>query len=114
MGAQGGSSRDRIFGISVFYLWITYIAQIIYIREGGWGPGHSYPKLENPRWDVHHPHRRPQLNKRRKQQREMEGLLDNVRQLTRDLRLQMLVIDAFMPPECQVKQLYKGINGNET
>ena len=32
------------------------------------------------------------------QQREMEGLLDNVRQLTRDLRLQMLVIDAFIPP----------------
>ena len=36
------------------------------------------------------------------QQREMEGLLDNVRQLTRDLRLQMLVIDAFIPPEYQV------------
>ena len=35
------------------------------------------------------------------QQREMEGLLDNVRQLTRDLRLQMLVIDAFVPPEFQ-------------
>ena len=35
------------------------------------------------------------------QQREMEGLLDNVRQLTRDLRLQMLVIDAFIPPEFQ-------------
>ena len=35
------------------------------------------------------------------QQREMEGLLDNVRQLTRDLRLQMLVIDAFTPPEYQ-------------
>ena len=32
----------------------------------------------------------------------MEGLLDNVRQLTRDLRLQMLVIDAFIPPEYQV------------
>ena len=38
------------------------------------------------------------------QQREMEGLLDNVRQLTRDLRLQMLVIDAFIPPEHQVFQ----------
>lgn len=35
------------------------------------------------------------------QQREMEGLLDNVRQLTRDLRLQMLIIDAFIPPEYQ-------------
>ena len=35
------------------------------------------------------------------QQREMEGLLDNVRQLTRELRLQMLVIDTFIPPEYQ-------------
>lgn len=35
------------------------------------------------------------------QQREMEGLLDNVRQLTRELRLQMLIIDAFIPPEYQ-------------
>ena len=40
------------------------------------------------------------------QQREMEGLLDNVRQLTRDLRLQMLVIDAFIPPG----QLAKGFD----
>ena len=39
------------------------------------------------------------------QQREMEGLLDNVRQLTRDLRLQMLVIDAFIPPEYQVNHV---------
>ncbi|QQP58256.1 Kinesin-like protein [Caligus rogercresseyi] len=31
------------------------------------------------------------------QQREMEGLLDNVRQLTRELRLQMLVIDSYIP-----------------
>ena len=36
------------------------------------------------------------------QQREMEGLLDNVRQLTRELRLQMLVIDSFIPPDYQV------------
>ena len=35
------------------------------------------------------------------QQREMEGLLDNVRQLTRELRLQMLIIDSFIPPEYQ-------------
>lgn len=35
------------------------------------------------------------------QQREMEGLLDNVRQLTRELRLQMLVIDSFIPAEYQ-------------
>ena len=31
----------------------------------------------------------------------MEGLLDNVRQLTRELRLQMLLIDAFIPPDHQ-------------
>ena len=31
----------------------------------------------------------------------MEGLLDNVRQLTRELRLQMLLIDSFIPPEYQ-------------
>ena len=35
------------------------------------------------------------------QQREMEGLLDNVRGLTRELRLQMLVIDAFVPQDYQ-------------
>ena len=35
------------------------------------------------------------------QQREMEGLLDSVRQLTRELRLQMLIIDSFMPLEYQ-------------
>ena len=35
------------------------------------------------------------------QQREMEGLLDNVRQLTRELRLQMLIIDTYIPPEYQ-------------
>ena len=35
------------------------------------------------------------------QQREMEGLLDSVRHLTRELRLQMLIIDSFMPLEYQ-------------
>ena len=35
------------------------------------------------------------------QQREMEGLLDNVRQLTRELKLQMLIIDTFIPAEYQ-------------
>ncbi|XP_014678184.1 PREDICTED: kinesin-like protein KIF3A [Priapulus caudatus] len=34
-------------------------------------------------------------------QREMEGLLENVRQLSRELRLQMLVIDGFIPAEYQ-------------
>lgn len=36
-------------------------------------------------------------------QRETEGLLENVRQLSRELRLQMLVIDNFIPPEFQVE-----------
>ena len=35
------------------------------------------------------------------QQREMEGLLDSVRHLTRELRLQMLIIDSFVPAEYQ-------------
>jgi kinesin family protein 3/17 len=35
-------------------------------------------------------------------QREMEGLLDNVRQLARELQLQKLVIDSFIPKEYQV------------
>lgn len=34
-------------------------------------------------------------------QREMEGLLDNVRQLSRDLRLHQLIIDNYIPPEYQ-------------
>ncbi|CAD5114686.1 DgyrCDS3731 [Dimorphilus gyrociliatus] len=34
-------------------------------------------------------------------QREMEGLLENVRQLSRELRLQFLIIDNFIPPEYQ-------------
>ena len=32
----------------------------------------------------------------------MEGLLDSVRHLTRELRLQMLIIDSFVPAEYQV------------
>ncbi|XP_071786480.1 kinesin-II 85 kDa subunit-like [Asterias amurensis] len=34
-------------------------------------------------------------------QREMEGLLENIRQLSRELRLQMLIIDSFIPVEFQ-------------
>ncbi|ELT90430.1 hypothetical protein CAPTEDRAFT_154669 [Capitella teleta] len=34
-------------------------------------------------------------------QREVEGLLENVRQLSRDLRLHMLVIDSYIPAEYQ-------------
>ena len=37
------------------------------------------------------------------QQREMEGLLDNVRSMTRELRLQMLAIDSFVPADYQVR-----------
>ncbi|XP_053734668.1 kinesin-like protein KIF3A [Synchiropus splendidus] len=33
--------------------------------------------------------------------REIEGLLENIRQLSRDLRLQMLIIDNFIPKEYQ-------------
>jgi kinesin family protein 3/17 len=36
-------------------------------------------------------------------QREMEGLLENVRQLSRELRLQMILIDSFIPPEYLVQ-----------
>ena len=32
----------------------------------------------------------------------MEGLLENVRQLSRELHLQMMIIDNFIPPEYQV------------
>lgn len=39
---------------------------------------------------------------RQEHQREAEGLLENVRQLSRELRLNMLLIDAFIPPEYQV------------
>ena len=38
------------------------------------------------------------------QQREMEGLLDNVRSMTRELRLQMLAIDSFVPTDYQVRK----------
>jgi len=34
-------------------------------------------------------------------QREMEGLLENVRQLSRELKLHMLIIDSFIPQEYQ-------------
>lgn len=34
-------------------------------------------------------------------QREMEGLLDNIRQLDRELSLNKLIIDMFIPPEYQ-------------
>ena len=33
----------------------------------------------------------------------MEGLLDNVRSMTRELRLQMLAIDSFVPADYQVR-----------
>lgn len=36
-------------------------------------------------------------------QREIEGLLENIRQLSRELRLQMLIIDNFIPQDYQVQ-----------
>jgi kinesin family protein 3/17 len=36
-------------------------------------------------------------------QREIEGLLENIRQLSRELRLQMLIIDNFIPQDYQVR-----------
>ena len=45
----------------------------------------------------------PQLaDCKQEHQREMEGLLENVRQLSIELRLQMLIIDSFIPAEFQV------------
>ena len=35
----------------------------------------------------------------------MEGLLDSVRQLTRELRREMLVVDSFIPVEYQVSSI---------
>lgn len=45
-------------------------------------------------------------------QREAEGLLENVRQLSRELRLNMLLIDAFIPPEYQ-ELIEKYVQWNE-
>lgn len=38
--------------------------------------------------------------------REIEGLLENIRQLSRELRLQMLIIDNFIPQEYQVSVFF--------
>lgn len=45
-------------------------------------------------------------------QREMEGLLENVRQLSQELRLQILLIDQFIPPEFQ-EMIEQYVNWNE-
>ncbi|ESP00097.1 hypothetical protein LOTGIDRAFT_213295 [Lottia gigantea] len=45
-------------------------------------------------------------------QREMEGLLENVRQLSRELKLQMLIIDSFIPREYQ-EMIEQHVNWNE-
>lgn len=36
-------------------------------------------------------------------QRETEGLLDSIRELRKELQLQTLLIESFIPPEFQVK-----------
>ena len=43
-------------------------------------------------------------------QREIEGLLENIRQLSRELRLQMLIIDNFIPPDYQVSGKFSDLN----
>ncbi|KAK2509983.1 hypothetical protein MC885_004955 [Smutsia gigantea] len=43
-------------------------------------------------------------------QREIEGLLENIRQLSRELRLQMLIIDNFIPQDYQKCVAYTGNN----
>ena len=39
-------------------------------------------------------------------QRETEGLLDNVRELSKELRLQSLVVDSYIPQELQVNSYF--------
>ncbi|XP_069681016.1 kinesin-like protein KIF3A isoform X2 [Periplaneta americana] len=46
------------------------------------------------------------------QQREMEGLLDSIRGLTRELKLQEAIIDAFIPPQYQ-DMLERYVHWNE-
>lgn len=45
-------------------------------------------------------------------QREIEGLLENIRQLSRELRLQMLIIDNFIPQDYQ-EMIENYVNWNE-
>lgn len=42
-------------------------------------------------------------------QREIEGLLENIRQLSRELRLQMLIIDNFIPKDYQVSDKFSDL-----
>ncbi|XP_054244936.1 kinesin-like protein KIF3A [Indicator indicator] len=47
-------------------------------------------------------------------QREIEGLLENIRQLSRELRLQMLIIDNFIPQGCwQEEKIENYVHWNE-
>ena len=43
-------------------------------------------------------------------QREIEGLLENIRQLSRELRLQMLIIDNFIPQDYQVRGKFSDLD----
>jgi len=45
-------------------------------------------------------------------QREMEGLLESVRQLSRELSLQMLIIDSFVPSQYQ-EMIERYVHWNE-
>lgn len=42
-------------------------------------------------------------------QREIEGLLDNIRELTKEFQLQSMVIDSFIPQEFQVSRRFTNI-----
>ena len=52
-------------------------------------------------WGIYQSAKAELVDLQSEQQREMEGLLDNVRSMTRELRLQMLAIESFIPPEYQ-------------
>jgi len=48
------------------------------------------------------------------QQREMEGLLDSIRSLTRELKLQETIIDAFIPRQYQASNGFSASSAAHT
>ena len=45
-------------------------------------------------------------DRRREHQRQMESLLEGVRQLTKDLKFSSLIVDEFIPAQYQVRSLF--------